>query len=125
MKLKLTIFALSFVIISSNYAMQLPQKFALPETEILEQRLMATGFFTHFMEKTGIVRQLAGKSFSTCGLIMKIEEAYDDYNEFNKRYADSPMKRAAMMQSVKPILIQALLQDYPIALSEALEFYKK
>lgn len=84
----------------------------MPSAEVLKQRLNDAGF-THFIEKTSIVKDLAGQQKEVLGVATSVDLALYDYSENLK----NPMM-ARMMEMRKPQLLQALLQDHPAALKE-------
>ena len=84
----------------------------LPEAKVLTARLQQAGF-DHFIEKTDIVKNLAGQQKEALGVSMAVELALYDYNQYLK----NPMM-ATMMQMRKPQLIGTLLQDSPDAVKE-------
>lgn len=84
----------------------------LPEATVLTARLQQAGF-DHFIEKTNIVKNLAGQQKEALGVSTAVELALYDYNQYLK----NPVM-ATMMQMRKPQLIEALLQDSPDAIKE-------
>lgn len=87
----------------------------LPDAQTLTERFADQGL-EHFMEKTTIVKSLAGKEREALGVAMAVETALYDYNEYLK----NPMM-ATMMQMSKPLIIQAILKDSPEAIEELKE----
>ncbi len=85
----------------------------MPDKKVLTERLHAKGF-SHFMEKTDIVKQLAGQKKEVMGVIMAVELSLYDYHNNLK----NPMM-STMMAMRKPQLIETLLQDNPSAVKEA------
>lgn len=84
----------------------------LPEAKVLTARLQQAGF-DDFIEKTDIVKNLAGQQKEALGVNMAVELALYDYN----KYLENPMM-ARIMQMRKPQLIETLLQDSPDAVKE-------
>jgi len=115
MKLKLVaVMLLSMPVVS--LAME---KFTMPTADILQKRLSEAGF-DHFIEKTTIIKQLAGREIVALGVAMIIETSLYDYNEYNLKGMPEEMARTmqTLMQMRKPQLFESLLQDHPAALAE-------
>ena len=84
----------------------------LPSAELLRQRFAEIGL-DHFVEKTTIVKDLAGQSKEPLGVAMSIELAMSDYAECLK----NPIV-AMTTNMLKPAMFEAILKDHPAALNE-------
>jgi len=83
----------------------------IADSATLTARLSKEGF-DHLMEKTRIVKYLAGKELETCIILSSIEQALFEYNKC------SPAMAAAIAAFSKRRLIQSILQDNQESLKE-------
>ena len=91
----------------------------LPNANVLTHRLHDLGL-DHFMEKTDIVKQLAGQEKAPMGVVMAVELAIYDYRKCVKMPIINNM-----MQMTKPNIIKAILEDHPIELECLMKELKK
>ena len=89
-------------------------KVTLPKASILTERLAKIGL-AHFVEKTTIVQDLAGRTISVLSVLMFFEIAKVEYLDAMK----NPMLNITM-RLLQPLILKAILKDSPKAL-EAIE----
>ncbi|HEX2977888.1 MAG TPA: hypothetical protein VHO47_02105 [Candidatus Babeliales bacterium] len=91
---------------SQNFA------YKISSADVVNKKL---GDFGHFIEKTDIVNNLAGKEMETNELIVKIDSAIKEYV---KEYWESSTYIEYQLKARKSEIVHALLQDSPEALKE-------
>ena len=84
----------------------------LASTQDLNKRLCSKGF-DHFTEKTQIDKTLGSQVKAPLGVAMAVELALYDYDQ----YIQNPMTDA-LMQMLKPQLIETILEEHPKAIEE-------
>jgi hypothetical protein len=84
----------------------------LPSASVIHQRLKELGL-EHFMEKTGIDKELGGAKKYPLGVALAVELSLFDY----AKYLKDP-KADFVLTRVKPSIIKAILRDSPAAIAE-------
>ena len=113
---KFSLYSIAFLafISAPNYtrgaAAHQKENIRLRDQKTLTDRLHKLGF-EHFVEKTTLVKDLANQEKHPCGVVMAVELALYDYNE----YLNNPIMEN-LMHMRKPELVKALLQDHPEAM---------
>lgn len=98
--------------ISTNYAMGQKKAVTLPSAQVLQKRLGDLGL-QHFLEKSKLDTRLGGQEKYPMGVAVDVELALYDYAQ----YLGNPMT-SRILQMRKSEIIEAILQDYPEAITD-------
>lgn len=80
----------------------------IPKAAILEERFQDT-MFTHFVESTNIVKELAGRELSVLGVWIALDTALEQYQEdLKERGYIAQFIRSASLE-----IIEIILKDSP------------
>ncbi len=92
--------------------------------EVLTKRLVALGL-KYFLENTTLLYDLAGEATSSVSVAMAVEIAVSDYMKYlvkNMKVSQLTAKEVLLCMNAismqKPMILKAMLQDYPEALLE-------
>ena len=114
MKLKLIAVSALLSITSLSFAGHVK----MPPAQDLHERLRD---FKHFVEKTNIVNELAGKELQVLSVAVAVDASLYFYNKYLEKGGMQPQKARVMQMQMRPFLFKALLQYSPEALRELKE----